>query len=175
MIFLETDRLLFRSHEFQDEEAFIAMHTDAETRRYVGGRAWPIEEAMRRFRKGYVGRPNETYGMWATIFKENGNYIGCCGLHSTDNGANVSLGCYIARPYWRRGLASEACQAFLDVGFNQLNLPGVAADVEKDHAASERILQKFGFHLVTQEEIPVSGRIICHYELLQSDWKNRRP
>jgi hypothetical protein len=30
MIFLETKRLLFRSHQVGDEEEFIRMHTDAE-------------------------------------------------------------------------------------------------------------------------------------------------
>jgi hypothetical protein len=37
VIFFETTRLLFRSHEGRDEEEFIRMHTDPEVRRYVGG------------------------------------------------------------------------------------------------------------------------------------------
>ena len=39
MIFLETARLLFRTHEPGDKADFIAMHTDPEVRRYVGGQA----------------------------------------------------------------------------------------------------------------------------------------
>jgi len=39
VIFFETTRLLFRSHEVRDEEEFIRMHTDPEVRRYVGGQA----------------------------------------------------------------------------------------------------------------------------------------
>lgn len=39
VIFFETTRLLFRSHEVRDEEEFIPMHTDPEVRRYVGGQA----------------------------------------------------------------------------------------------------------------------------------------
>jgi ribosomal-protein-alanine N-acetyltransferase len=175
MIFLDTARLLFRSHQIEDEDDFIAMHTDPEVRRYVGGRAWPVEEAVRRFRKGYVGHPNETYGMWATIFKADGKYIGCCGLNSTDNGSRVALGYFIARPYWGRGLASEASKAFLDLGFNRLRLAGITADVQKGHAVSEHILQKFGFHFVSEELIPASGRIISLYELTQSEWQNLNP
>jgi hypothetical protein len=37
MIFLETERLLFRTHEAKDEADFVDMHTDSEVRRY--GRA----------------------------------------------------------------------------------------------------------------------------------------
>jgi hypothetical protein len=41
MIFLETERLLFRTHEAKDEADFVGMHTDAAVRRYVGGQPWP--------------------------------------------------------------------------------------------------------------------------------------
>jgi len=165
MHFVETPRLIFRSHQIEDEDAFIDMHTDPEVRRYVGGRAWSVYEAVKRFRSGYLGNPNETYGLWATVFKENGKYIGCCGLNSPGNDERKNLAYYIARPYWGRGLASEASEAFLDLGFNHLYLPSISADVQKGHAASEHILQKFGFHLVNEELIPASGRIICLYEL----------
>jgi hypothetical protein len=45
---LETERLLFRSHWPQEEDAFVAMPMDAKVRRYVGGRAGPREEVARR-------------------------------------------------------------------------------------------------------------------------------
>jgi ribosomal-protein-alanine N-acetyltransferase len=129
MIFLETTRLLFRSHEAGDEADFVSMHTDAEVRRYVGGQAWPVEKARSRFREQYLGRPAEHYGLWATVFKEEGKYIGCCGLRAPRNGMRASLGYYLARPYWRRGLGSEASQGFIDVAFTQLELDCVEADV----------------------------------------------
>lgn len=75
MIFLETERLLFRTHEARDEADFIGMHTDPEVRRYVGGQAWPLEKAQHRFRNEYLGRPTETYGLWAAILKEEGKYM----------------------------------------------------------------------------------------------------
>jgi RimJ/RimL family protein N-acetyltransferase len=171
MIFLETNRLLFRSHEPQDEDEFVKMHTDPEVRRYVGGRAWPLEEAIRRFRNGYLARPDETYGLWATIFKEEQKYIGACGLAAPPDPPVPFLGYYIARPYWGRGIASEASRAFLEVGFGRLGLDRILADVQKGHGASEHILLKFGFRFVSQEEIQASGRIICIYELLRKDWE----
>jgi hypothetical protein len=45
VIFFETTRLLFRSHQAQDKEEFIQMHTDPKVRRYVGGQAWSLEHA----------------------------------------------------------------------------------------------------------------------------------
>jgi ribosomal-protein-alanine N-acetyltransferase len=174
MIFLETDRLLFRSHEPEDEDEFVKMHTDSEVRAYVGGSAWPSQKAQNRFRKEYLGRPTETYGLWATILKAEEKYIGTCGLSFAGGGPVARLGYYIARPYWRRGLASEASQAFIDVAFSRLRLPRIMADVEKGNAASERILQKFGFKYVNQEELPANGRIICFYELLSAEWPKKK-
>jgi len=170
MIFLETARLLFRTHEVRDQDAFVAMHTDPEVRRFVGGSAWPVEKALHRFQTQYLGQPTNTYGLWATILKEENRYIGCCGLSKAENRADASLGYYLARPYWGHGLASEASAAFIETAFNRLRLPRILADAEKEHAASERILQKFGFRYARQEEIPGNGRIICHYELQCENW-----
>jgi len=173
MIFLETERLLFRSHEPPDEPAFIAMHTDPEVRRYVGGQPWPLEKAQSRFRNEYLGQPNHTFGLWATIIKEEGTYIGCCGLRAGEHQTEAHLAYYLARAYWRRGLASEASEAFIDLAFTRLRLDRLLADVQKGNAASEHILQKLGFKYVSQEEILASGRTILLYELLKADWKKK--
>jgi len=170
VILLETERLLFRSHEPQDRDDFVAMHTDPEVRRYVGGQGWPREKALRRFRAQYLGKPTRIHGLWATVFKAYGKFVGSCGLRlGKDSG---SLGYYIARPYWGKGIASEASRAFLELAFQRLKLSRVSAEVQKGNAASEHILQKFGFRYVDEEEIPASGRIICHYELQQAEWIN---
>jgi RimJ/RimL family protein N-acetyltransferase len=169
VFFLETSRLLFRTHEPQDESDFIGMHTDPEVRRYVGGRPWPLEKARARFRDEYLGRPKETYGLWATILKEESKYIGCCGLRAGDKKGEAHLGYYLAQPYWRRGFASEASQAFIDVAFTRLRLLRLLADVEKGNAVSEHILRKFGFKFISSEEIPASDRIINLYELTKSE------
>ena len=174
MIFLETARLLFRPHEADDETDFVNMHTDAEVRRYVGGQAWPVEKARSRFREQYLGRPAETYGLWATVFKEEGKYIGSCGLGAPAKGVGASLGYYLSRPYWGRGLGSEASRAFIDVAFTRLGLESVEADAEEGNTASEHILRKCGFKYVRRELIPGRGRIINFYELAKGEWQRRR-
>ena len=161
MIFLETPRLLFRPHQADDEEDFVQMQTDSEVRRYIGGKAWPREKAVYRFRNGYLGKPSKIYGLWATVLKSESKYIGYCGLHRVEE--SVRLGYYISRPYWRRGLATEASQALLDVAFSQLQLSKVFADVEKGNEASDHIPHKLGFALIGQEELP--RRILQIYRL----------
>jgi len=170
VIFLETTRLLFRPHAAQDEEEFVRMHTDPEVRRYVGGPAWPLEKAKYRFHSQYLGKPSRTYGLWATVVKDEQKYIGCYGLRAVNNQKAAHLAYYLARPYWGRGLASEACLAFIDVAFTRLRLRRLLADVDERNATSKHILEKFGFKPVSGEEIASSGRVILQYELSSAEW-----
>ncbi len=171
--FLETTRLFFRSHEARDEQEFVRMHTDPEVRRYVGGQAWPLEKAKYRFRNQYLGKPSRTYGLWATVVKEEQKYIGCCGLRAVYNQKAAHFAYYLARPYWSRGLASEACAAFIEIAFTRLRLLRLLADVDEGNAASRHILDKFGFKPVSREEIAGSGRAILLYELSSIEWGAR--
>ena len=145
MTFLETSRLLFRSHKPQDREDFIRMHTDPEVRRYVGGQAWSLEKARTRFRTQYLGKPSRVYGLWAAVLKEEQRYIGCCGLRADHKEKAAHLAYYLARPYWGRGFASEASRAFINVAFARLRVQRLLADVDEGNVVSRHILEKFGF------------------------------
>ena len=168
MIFLETERLLFRTHEARDETDFVRMQTDSEVRRYMGGQGWPLEKAQYRFRTEYLDRPKRTYGLWATILKEEDRYIGSCGLRAERKRGEAHLGYILAKPYWGRGLASEAAKAFIDLAFTRLRLSRLLADVEQGHVVSEHILKRFGFKYGGREEIPQSGRVLLWYELTRA-------
>jgi ribosomal-protein-alanine N-acetyltransferase len=165
VIFFETTRLLFRSHQALDKKEFIQMHTDPEVRRYVGGQAWSLEKARHRFRSQYLGKPLRTYGLWATVLKEEQKYIGCCGLRAAQKEKAAHLAYYLARPYWGKGIASEAGTAFIDLAFTRLRLSRLLADVDEGNAVSRHILEKFGFNVVGRGEIAASGRVILLYEL----------
>ena len=146
-IHLETARLLFRDHEPADLEPYCAMESDAVYR-------WPQPvhpraELERSFRDGWL--PPKAMGLLATVYKPDGAYIGRCGLYPArdDEGALLpgvaSLAYYLARPYWGRGLATEAARAFVAHGFGTLGLARIEAGVNARHAASIRVLEKAGF------------------------------
>ena len=165
MIFTETTRLLFRSHQARDEEEFVRMHTDAEVRRYVGGSAWSLEKARDRFRKQHLGKPSRTYGLWATVLKDEQKYIGCCGLRADHKSRAAHLAYYFARPYWGQGFAMESSKTLIKIAFERLQLGRLRADVDEGNLASRRILEKFGFKLAGREEVAASVRVILLYEL----------
>ncbi len=131
-----------------------------------------MEKALDRFRSNYLGKPIKIYGLWATILKSEQKYIGSCGLRVGQN-KTAHLGYYLAQPYWRKGFATEASRAFIEVAFGRLRLTGLLADFDKGNVVSEHLLQKFGFQYKSEEKIEATGRIIVSYELLRTDWKRK--
>ena len=150
MIALETTRLLFRDHAPGDLEPYCAMEADAEVRRFVGGRPRPRAEAERKFNAVYLPPIPNRMGLWATVFKPSGDYIGYCGVYPHASAAGVipdegTLAFYLARAYWHQGLATEAATAFVAFAFGELRLTRLVATVQVGNDASVRILEKLGF------------------------------
>lgn len=167
MIILETERLLFRSHEAGDREAYCAMEQDADVRRYVGGLPRTREAAQAKF-QAMLDAPRDRLGMWATVLKANGCYIGRCGVYPHFQGDAVVpdegvLAFYLARPFWGQGLATEAASACVKFGFENLRLKKIVATVQAENRASTRILEKLKFDLVWREE---AFRTFDHFVLL---------
>ena len=153
MIVLETERLLFRDHAPGDLELFCVMEADPEFRRYVGGKPRTRSAAERRFRDVYLPPVSDRRGLWATVFKPEGLYIGYCGIYTHSGPAGPipgegALAFYLARPYWGRGLATEAGRAFINFGFRELQLLRIVATVQSGNEASNRVLDKLGFRWV---------------------------
>jgi [ribosomal protein S5]-alanine N-acetyltransferase len=169
MTVLESERLLFRDHEPADLDAYCDMEADPEVRRYVGGAPRPRDAAERKFREGLRKPSADRMSMWATVLKLEGRYIGRCGVypHFTSDGRIIAgegtLGFYLARAYWGRGLATEAGRALVNFGFIELGLSRIVTAVQVGNNASVRVLEKLGFALVRTE--PGEYRSFCHFEL----------
>jgi len=171
VIVLESKRLLFRSHEAADLDAFCAMEADAEVRRYVGGAPRTREAAGRRFWDRAMQPVEGRLAMWATVLKEDGHYIGRCGLYPNIRGdqkvaGEAVLAFYIARQFWGQGFASEAGRAFVEFGFDELKLERIVTAVQVENAASVRVLEKLGFVIASDETGP---RSFYHFEVLRTE------
>lgn len=71
--------------------------------------------------------------------------VGAIGLHLEAAHAKAELGYWIGKPHWRQGYATEAAQAVVRFGFEQLHLERIHAKFMTRNRASERVLQKLGF------------------------------
>jgi RimJ/RimL family protein N-acetyltransferase len=144
---LETERLLFRHHLPEDLEPYCEIESDPVYR--APQRVHPRSELERGFRERVL--PPKAMGLLATVYRPEGRYIGRCGLYPyrTDAGVLIPgeamVAFYLARPYWGRGLATEAGRAFVRHGFETLGLTRIEAGANAENLASNRVIQKLGF------------------------------
>jgi len=164
---LSSERLLFRQHIPEDMDAYCAMEMDEDVRRYVGGSPRSREDAERRFMDALQPAADKL-SMWATVLKENGLYIGRCGIypHFSSDGSTIpaegTIAFYIAKPYWNQGYATESGRAFIEFGFEDLRLKRIVAHVQTGNEASVHVLKKLGFELESTE---VAHRTFYHFQL----------
>jgi RimJ/RimL family protein N-acetyltransferase len=150
MIILETRRLLLRRQGIEDLDALWALYCDPEITRYIPDAPRSYEEAKEELEWHMHGHPRyPALGLWATIYKETGKFIGRCGLlpWTIDSQHEVEVAYTISREYWRQGLATEAARGIRDYGLIQLNLPRLICLIDPENIASQRVAEKIGMTL----------------------------
>ena len=146
-IILETKRLVLRRQVIQDLDALWALYCDPEITRYIPDAPRSREEAKEELEWHRNGHPRfPELGLWATIHRETGKFIGRCGLlpWTIDERQEVEVAYAIAREYWRQGLATEAAQAILNYGFEQLNFSRLVSLIDSENIASQKVAEKIG-------------------------------
>jgi len=83
---------------------------------------------------------------WA-IRRKDGFLIGGIGLHNWDpkHPHRVEIGYWLAKPYWGKGITTEAVKVITGYAFQDLHISRVAAQVFEFNRASARVLEKAGY------------------------------
>jgi RimJ/RimL family protein N-acetyltransferase len=132
---------------------------------------YPANGAISFIEKSVEGRANGTDFVFA--IKEDGILVGVCGLHCHDESrSNFELGYWIGRPYWGKGIATEAVSQLVACSLTSLHLPKLYADCLERNAASQRVLEKNRFHPVSRRQNTdpkwKPDEIIIRYEISES-------
>ena len=144
---LETKRLLLRHQALADLDDLWELYCDPEITKYIPDAPRSGDEAKEELEWFMNGHPKHPeLGLWATIHKETGKFIGRCGLlpWTIDGQNEVEVAYTIAQQYWGQGLATEAAQAILEYGFSKLNLSRLICLIDADNIASKRVAEKIG-------------------------------
>ncbi|MFC7395656.1 GNAT family N-acetyltransferase [Chelatococcus sp. GCM10030263] len=80
----------------------------------------------------------------ATLREAPAEVLGAVGAMAGQR-ATPAVGYWLGRPYWGRGLATEALRALIDTVFERSAAPAIAAEVRVVNPASRRVLEKCGF------------------------------
>lgn len=154
MNILETPRLLLRKLTLNDLDALFALYRDPEVRRYFPEGTLTYKETKEELEwiiDVYYGQYG--FGLWATINKETGRFIGRCGLlpWTIEGNSEVEVAYLLAKEYWGRGLGTEAAQAILEYGFEQLPNDHLICLIDSENQASVSIAKKIG--MTFQKEV----------------------
>lgn len=136
-----------RHQELSDLDRLFALYCDPEVRRYIPDAPRTYQEAREELEWHMNGHPKHPeLGLWATIYKETGEFIGRCGLlpWTIDGQDEVEIAFLISKAYWGQGLGTEVAGALLDYGFENLHLPRLVCLPDKDNLASIRVAEKIG-------------------------------
>jgi ribosomal-protein-alanine N-acetyltransferase len=155
-VIAETERLLLRELTPDDLDAYAAMNADSEVTRYLGsGRTRTRIETLAEIE--YVLRmyAEHGYGLWATVRKDDGVFIGRCGLLNwhLDGRDEVEVAYGLARAHWGRGYATEAARAVREWAFAYLDVPRLISLVVPENEASKNVARKNGMRLESESSL----------------------
>ena len=164
MVVLETERLVLRRMVRDDLDRLFELYSDPEIRRYFPEGTLTYEETQEEVEWFLNGHPRHPeLGLWATIHKETGEFIGRCGLlpWTIDGQEEVEVAYLLAREYWGQGLATEAAQAIADYAFDKLQLTRLICMIDAENWASRNVAQKIGM-VFEKESVDDQGPFLVY-------------
>lgn len=170
---LETERLLIRPLVLSDAEAMFAMDNNPIVHKYLWQQPTQIIEETIKIIE-YVQKQYEEnkIGRFATILKETDEFIGWTGIkfvndHVEKGNTNFyDYGYRLDEKFWNKGYATEASKAWLEYGFNQMNIKEMKAYTHAENGASNHVLQKVGFNFI--EDYPDKDGVIWKWWQMES-------
>ena len=147
IVILETQRLLLRRFRTSDLDDLFAFYSDPDVIRHIPDA--PRDRAETReeldwFLNGHPKFPE--LGLWATVHKQTGRFIGRCGLlpWTIDRQHEVEVAFALSKAYWGQGLATEIAQALVRYAFEHLHLSRLICLIEPENQASINVARKIG-------------------------------
>ena len=144
-IVCETGRLILRRFTMDDLPPLVALHSDSEVSRFLGGVKTP-EQSRQRLLEWIAEYGQYGFSKWAVVLRSTGEFIGRCGLslEKFDDLSDWELGWTFARAHWGHGYATEAAAAARDHCFSKLNLKRLISLIRPGNSASIRVAERLG-------------------------------
>ena len=171
---LETDRLVLRPLSLDDLDDLAKFLADAETMRYIGaGDTRSRDQARETLERMIESFQAQGFGQLAVVRKEDGAFMGRCGLLVWDSTwsitvlpeaegpVEIEVGYLLGRDYWGHGYATEAATAVRDWAFANLDLERLIALILPGNERSAAVARKLG--MKPDGEVDIFGkRAVLH-------------
>ena len=165
-----TERLAAARPTAADEDFLIETWSDARVTDWLGGR---------RDRAAVLALvahwddlwDSQGLGCWILRDRIEGSPVGWVLLHPMDFGGQtgIEVGWTIVADRWREGLATEAAQRVVEIGFVDCGLDELLSGTMVDNVASESVMRKLGF--THDRDTEHAGLPHVLYRLTRKDWE----
>jgi RimJ/RimL family protein N-acetyltransferase len=136
---------VLRQFRDTDLEAYFAIVSDPEVRRYIGGGSVPTREEAWRHMAMLAGIWTlRGFGQWAVEEKASGDLVGRVGVWFPEGFPEIEAGWVIGRDHWGAGYATEAAREGLRQAFAILGVAHVISLIDPENVASRRVAEKLG-------------------------------
>jgi RimJ/RimL family protein N-acetyltransferase len=144
---IETERLVLRTWQKQDADAYFQINQDQKVIEFLP-RSLTMEQVNDFIPAVNHHGERHGYTLWAAELKETGELMGFIGLNYTDwnptllrqlkwvGGLDLSIG--------GKGFATEGAKASLDYGFKQCGLKEIVSFTVPANVRSLRVMEKIG-------------------------------
>ncbi|MEV4432481.1 GNAT family N-acetyltransferase [Streptomyces sp. NPDC049585] len=169
-VVLRTPRLTLRRWREDDLGPMAAINADPEVMRWIDDGS--VRDRART-RAGIDASEREWeehgVGLFAVECRESGQFVGFAGLSVPSFLPEilpaVELGWRLARPFWGRGLATEASRVVLDFALRDRGLARIVGVHATGNHACERVLGKLGMRPERRTTHPRYGVPLCVHVL----------
>ncbi|MBT4289194.1 MAG: GNAT family N-acetyltransferase [Deltaproteobacteria bacterium] len=177
-LLLETNRLIMRSFQDKDIQAFADYRSEIEVAKYQSWNTpYSLEKAIRFINEMKAVQPG-TPGKWYQVaieLKKNGSLVGDCAFQIfAEEPRQAEIGVTLSGKYQGKGYATEAVTRLLNYLFTGFKLHRIRAICDVENIASSKLLESIGMrwegHLV--ENIWFKGKWGSEYMygLLKQEW-----
>jgi RimJ/RimL family protein N-acetyltransferase len=172
---LVTERLVMRPPHADDIPELAMLANNRKVAEMLSRMPHPYGEAEARSFLAMSAQKRAAGCVYALTQADTGTFVGCAGLNGTDRG--LELGYWIGEPYWKRGYATEAAHALVDLAFRATQINVLHVSCRVINPASRRVIHKCGFQYAGQGMLNsiVAGQVpVERYRLDRKTWVSLR-
>ncbi|CAN5891823.1 GNAT family N-acetyltransferase [soil metagenome] len=174
---LATERLSLRALRLDDAPAVADGAGDPRVAKFLIQVPSPYPVALaRRWVQARIDWWEEGRGLTLAITRrtQTRTLVGTVSLRRYARDRRAELGYWLSANAWNFGFATESCRAIINLGFRELELSRIYAQVLSGNAASQHVLEKLGMTAEGTKRQHVRKGKKLHdvllYGLLRDEW-----
>lgn len=178
---LETAQVILRPVIKDDYACFKACWSNIEVRKYIASsKLKTYSELKETFEHIFKSRDQKYYFAYTIFDRSSSKAIGYFYFYFINNiASHLKIGFELIPDFWNKGIMTEVLKIILKYLFEGIELNKVCAEVNAEHKASRKVLEKCGFNLegiLRENDYYYHLDKFCddvQYGILRKDWKQR--